>query len=80
MLDYLERAAERMRGEMERTLTPLGGGTITAEERTRQHQLVLEKPSASRAGRWKTEMSPENRKAFEEVAGGLLRKLGYEVD
>ena len=44
MLDYPERAAERMRGEMERTLKPLGGGTITAEERTRQHQLVLEKP------------------------------------
>jgi hypothetical protein len=80
MLNYPERAAERMRGEMERTLKPLGGGTITAEERTRQHQLVLEKPSASRAGRWKTEMSPENRKAFEEVAGGLLKKLGYEVD
>jgi Sulfotransferase family len=80
MLNYPERAAERMRGEMERTLKPLGGGTITAEERTRQHQLVLEKPSASRAGRWKTEMSPENRKAFEEVAGGLLKNLGYEVD
>ena len=42
-----------MRGEMERTLKPLGGGTITAEERTRQHQLVFEKPSAGRAGRWR---------------------------
>src|SRR4051812_49471184 len=80
MLNYPERAAERMRGEMERTLKPLGGGTITAEERTRQHQLVLEKPSASRAGRWRTDMSPENRRAFEEVAGGLLKKLGYEVE
>lgn len=79
MLNYPERAAERMRGEMERTLKPLGGGTITAEERTRQHQLVFEKPSASRAGRWRTDMSPENRKAFEAVAGGLLKKLGYEV-
>jgi hypothetical protein len=79
MLNYPERAAERMRGEMERTLKPLGGGTITAEERTRQHQLVFEKPSASRAGRWRTEMSTENRKAFEAVAGGLLKKLGYEV-
>ena len=80
MLEYPQRAAERMRGEMERTLKPLGGGTITSEERTRQHQLVLEKPSASRAGRWRTEMSPENRQAFEDVAGGLLKKLGYEVE
>jgi hypothetical protein len=80
MLNYTERAQERMRGEMERTLKPLGGGTITAEERTRQHQLLFERPSASRAGRWRTEMSPENRKAFESVAGGLLKKLGYEVE
>jgi hypothetical protein len=80
MLEYPQRAAERMRGEMERTLKPLGGGTITSEERTRQHQLVLEKPSATRAGRWRTDMSPENRRAFEEVAGGLLKKLGYEVE
>jgi hypothetical protein len=79
MLDYPRRAEERMRGEMERTLKPLGGGTITAEERTRQHQLVFQPPSASRAGRWRTEMSPEHRKAFESVAGPLLKKLGYEV-
>ena len=79
MLDYTQRAEERMRGEMERTLKPLGGGTITAEERTRQHQLLFERPSPSRVGRWRTEMSPENRKAFEAVAGRLLKRLGYEV-
>jgi hypothetical protein len=80
MLNYTERAQERMRGEMERTLKPLGGGTITAEERTRQHQRLFEQPSASRAGRWRTDMSPESRKAFEAEAGGLLKKLGYEVE
>ena len=80
MLDYPQHAQERMRGEMERTLKPLGGGTITAEERTKQHQLLFEAPSASRAGRWRTDMSPENRKAFEAVAGPLLKKLGYEVE
>src|SRR5919201_5549945 len=78
MLDYPKYAQERMRGEMERTLKPLGGGTITAEERTRQHQLLFERPSASRVGRWRTEMSPENRKAFEAVAGRLLKRLGQE--
>jgi hypothetical protein len=80
MLDYPKYAQERMRGEMERTLRPLGGGTITAEERTRQHQLLFEPPSPGRAGRWRTEMSQENRRAFEAVAGPLLKKLGYEVE
>jgi Sulfotransferase family len=80
MLDYPRHAQERMRGEMERTLKPLGGGTITAEERTRQHQLLFEAPSPSRAGRWRTDMSAENRRAFEAVAGPLLKKLGYEVE
>jgi len=80
MLDYPKHAQERMRGEMERTLKPLGGGTITAEERTKQHQLLFEAPSASRASRWRTDMSPESRKAFEAVAGPLLKKLGYEVE
>ena len=80
MLDYPKYAQERMRGEMERTLKPLGGGTITAEERTRQHKLLFEQPSPSRASRWRTDMSPENRKAFEAVAAPMLKKLGYEVE
>jgi sulfotransferase family protein len=80
MLDYPKHAQERMRGEMERTLKPLGGGTITAEERTRQHKLLFEPPAPSRASRWRTDMSEENRRAFEAVAGPLLKKLGYEVE
>jgi hypothetical protein len=79
MLDYHRRAEERMRREMQRELKPLGGGTITAQERTRQHQLVSQPPSANRIGRWRTEMAPEDRQAFESVAGKLLAKLGYEV-
>jgi hypothetical protein len=80
MLDYHRDAEERMRREMQRELKPLGGGTITAEERTRQHELVSRPPSASRVGRWRTDMSPEDREAFESVAGKLLAKLGYEVE
>jgi hypothetical protein len=30
-------------------------------------------------GRWRTEMSDEDRRAFEEVAGKLLVELGYEL-
>ena len=61
-------------------MKPLGGGTITAEERARQHELVSRPPSQSRAGRWRTDMSLEDRAAFESVAGGMLKKLGYELE
>jgi sulfotransferase family protein len=79
MLSYHQRAEERMR-EVVRELKPLGGGTITAEERARQHELVSRPPSSSRTGRWRTEMSAEDRAAFESVGGKMLKKLGYEVE
>ena len=79
MLTYHQGAEKRMR-EVVRELKPLGGGTITAEERTRQHELVSKPPRASRVGRWRTEMSRGDRQAFESVAGELLAKLGYEVE
>ena len=80
MLHYHRQAEVRMSREMARTLKPLGGGTITAEQRTRQHELVSQPPSQSRVGRWRTEMSPADRAAFESVAGRMLKKLGYELD
>jgi hypothetical protein len=78
MLDYHHGAEERMK-EVIRDFHPQGGGTITAEERERQHELVKSPPSASRVGRWRTQMSAEDREAFETVAGDLLTELGYEV-
>jgi Sulfotransferase family len=78
MLAYHEGAEERM-SEVIREFRPLGGGIITAEERVRQHELVAQPPSASRVGRWKAEMSPEQQEAFRSVAGKLLVQLGYEV-
>jgi hypothetical protein len=78
MLAYHEGAEERM-SEVIREFRPLGGGIITAEERVRQHELVAQPPSASRVGRWKAEMSPEQQEAFRSVAGKLLVELGYEV-
>ncbi|MEK6271668.1 MAG: sulfotransferase [Actinomycetota bacterium] len=80
MLDYHHQAGKRMSREMARTLKTLGGGTITAEQRARQHELVSRPPSPSRTGRWRTEMSPEDRAAFESVAGRLLKNLGYELE
>jgi hypothetical protein len=79
MLAYHEGAEERM-SEVVRDFHPMGGGTITAEERKRQHELVSSPPSSSRVGRWRTEMSAEDRQAFEGVAGKLLGELGYELE
>jgi hypothetical protein len=78
MLDYHHGAEERMK-EVIRDFHPLGGGTITAEERERQHELVKSPPNSSRVGRWRTEMSAQDREAFEAVARDLLTELGYEV-
>src|SRR6266576_845787 len=64
MLSYHRGAEARMETAM-RDFHPMGGGTITAEERRRQHELVSSPPSSTRVGRWRTEMSAEDRKAFE---------------
>jgi hypothetical protein len=76
MLSFHEQAAERM-SESSRDLRPGSGGTVTAEERARQHALVSRPPSADRAERWRTELAPEDLAAFEDRAGPLLRELGY---
>lgn len=75
MLDYHRSAPERMASaELE-----LGGkgGTITAADRERQHELVSAPPTAERTRRWEREMPEADREAFDEAAGKLWRKLGY---
>jgi hypothetical protein len=80
MLHYHERAAERMR-EMHRDLPPEPGKPLRpADHRMAAHTLTSEPPDPSRLGRWKTEMSPEDRAAFEDAAGDLLAELGYELE
>jgi Sulfotransferase family len=80
MLHYHERAAQRMQ-EMHRDLPPEPGKPRRpADHRMAAHSLTSEPPDPSRLGRWKTEMSPEDRAAFEEAAGDLLAELGYELE
>jgi sulfotransferase family protein len=80
MLHYHERAAERLK-EMHRDLPPEPGKPLRpADHRAAAHALTSEPPDPSRLGRWKTEMSPEDRAAFEDAAGDLLGELGYELE
>lgn len=79
MLDYHERAGERLQ-EMARDLPADNGGALhRAEERMEAHSLVTEAPRLDRVERWRDSMSAEDLAAFEEVAGDLLEELGYPL-
>jgi hypothetical protein len=78
MLDYHHHAAERMaviaRARERRGLDPIPAGYGP-----RIHALTSEPPKGERVGRWRAEMAPADRAAYEERAGDLLAALGYEV-
>jgi hypothetical protein len=79
MLNYHERAEERM-AEMARDLPGRDGESVRpAEERMAAHAMTQKPPSQSRVGVWRQEMSPEDIQGFEEEAGDLLAELGYPV-
>ena len=77
MLDYHAGASERM-AETEREMRH-GEREISAEMRAAQHANVAKPPQRDRAGRWCTDMTAEQRTAFEAQAGPLLAELGYEL-
>jgi hypothetical protein len=67
--------------EMHRDLPPEEDKPLRpADHRMAAHALTSEPPDPSRLGRWRTEMSPEDRAAFEDAAGDLLAELGYELE
>ncbi len=78
MLDYHRGAEERL-AETVRDMSKSGVAAVTAEQRAAQHKNVSKPPQRERAGRWRKDMTAEQREAFEAVAGGLLADLGYEV-
>jgi len=78
MLSYHERAAERI-AELSDVPATQGRDARSAAERHSAHALTSEPPRPERIGRWRAEMAPEQREAFEHVAGDLLRELGYET-
>ena len=45
----------------------------------RIHALTSEPPSEHRVGRWRREMSTEDRSTYERVAGDVLAALGYDL-
>jgi hypothetical protein len=76
-LAYHLRAAERLAEHRERRTAD--GEVVTHAQRLRQQEGVTRPPDASRVGFWRAAMTTDERSAFESVAGGLLRELGYDV-
>jgi hypothetical protein len=79
MLDYHERAGERLK-EMKRALPATDGANeLSVERRMATHAMTTRPPDADRVSRWRHQMEESERVAFEEVAGGLLEELRYPV-
>jgi hypothetical protein len=79
MLTFHERAQERI-AELDAPVRSADGVRIVSvQERLSALKLVTEPPRRDRIGRWRTEMTREDRHAFEEIAGELLCELGYET-
>jgi Sulfotransferase family len=79
MLDYHERAAERL-NEMARELPATDKRPqLEQDHRLKIHALTKEPPKKDRVERWREQMREEDRVAFEQIAGELLEELGYSV-
>jgi sulfotransferase family protein len=79
VLDYHERSPERLE-EMKRALpADQRSSELDVERRMATHAMTTKPPDAERVSRWKRDMSDLDRASFEEVAGGMLRDLGYET-
>jgi hypothetical protein len=78
LLQYYERADERV---AELTTTVVSSDRtriVSAEERRDIFVLTGKPPDASRIGRWRADMSGEDRRAFWTIAGETLREFGYD--
>ena len=79
MLGYHETAEQRLQ-EKARALPRAHGEAQSAEKRLASHAKTFEPPNPEMIGTWKRRMSPEDRAAYEALAGDLLAELGYETD
>lgn len=80
MLRYHERVPQRLREHKGKRWRDGSGRVVTREQRLAQQRLTRFPPEPSRVQAWRTEMSPEEQRAFVEVAGETLRSLGYTAE
>jgi Sulfotransferase family/Glycosyl transferase family 2 len=77
--DPIQLKAHERAGERLDELTDLVHAThvISAEQRREIRSRTTSPPDPSRAERWRTEMSADDVRQFERVAGNMLADLGY---
>ncbi|MCT7964986.1 sulfotransferase [Laspinema sp. D1] len=78
MEDYYKSAESRL-NEFNAIYKPDGTCLRTKEQHLSIHNLTFKQPDQSRIGRWKREMSNEDRAKYEKIAGPMLRDLGYDT-
>jgi Sulfotransferase family len=78
MMRY-HRSADARLGEFKTTYGPKDRTPADMETFLGIHERVKNPPDPERIGRWRTEMSPDDRRRYEAVAGPLLAELGYET-
>lgn len=78
MLRYFEGTPQRLLEHGERRHRD-ARIIVAREQRLRQQALTTAPPDVTRVLRWRRDMTVGERSAFERVAGGLLRELGYET-
>ena len=78
MLQYHRSARSRL-DEAESRYAPDGTLIISKEERLHMQRLTSRPPERARIERWRGEMTPEERRAYEQIAGPLLEELGYST-
>jgi hypothetical protein len=49
------------------------------EERLALHARTRHPPDERRIGRWRTDLTPDEQRAYAAIAGDLLQELGYEI-
>lgn len=78
LLNHQERAPLRLEEHRAR-ISRDGSVLVSHEQRLRQQRRTMERPGTGRIGSWREDMSEEDIRRFERVAGGLLIELGYEL-
>ena len=78
MLRHADGAEERLAelGDLE---AQGGRQARDADERATAHARAKQAATTARTGAWRTEMSADDQREFEAVAGELLRDLGYDL-
>lgn len=78
MLGYHRTAEERL-SEFKQPFGPKDRTPTDMKTFMAIHDRAKQPPDATRIGRWRTEMSQDEQRRYEAVAGSLLRELGYET-